>query len=154
MKLYEIDAAILNCIDTETGEILDEEQLSQLQMERDQKIENVALWVKNLNAEKDAVKAEKDAFASRQKALENRIDSLKSWLTFATEGQKFSSPKCQVSFRRSESVNVLDPELIPAEYMVITVEKKPDKVTIKEQLKNGFAVPGCSLETKQNIQIR
>ena len=42
MKLYEIDEAILNCIDTETGEIIDADQLDKLTMERDTKIENVA----------------------------------------------------------------------------------------------------------------
>ena len=34
MKLYEIDNAILNCIDEETGQIIDTEQLDRLQMER------------------------------------------------------------------------------------------------------------------------
>ena len=48
MKLYEIDEAILNCIDTETGEIIDADQLDKLTMERDTKIENVACWIKDL----------------------------------------------------------------------------------------------------------
>jgi hypothetical protein len=36
MKLYEIDNAIMDCVDMETGEIIDVERLSALQMERDQ----------------------------------------------------------------------------------------------------------------------
>ena len=42
--LYDIDAAILDCVDQETGEILDPEKLDALQMEREQKLEGVALW--------------------------------------------------------------------------------------------------------------
>lgn len=34
MKLYEIEQAIMDCIDMETGEIIDAEKLDQLQMER------------------------------------------------------------------------------------------------------------------------
>lgn len=37
MNLYEIDKAILACIDPETGELLDEDALTNLQMERTEK---------------------------------------------------------------------------------------------------------------------
>lgn len=59
--LYEIDADIVNCIDTETGEILDFDSLDALNMERDAKIEGVALYVKQLQAEAEAIKAEEKA---------------------------------------------------------------------------------------------
>lgn len=68
MNLYEIDKAILACIDPETGELIDEEALAALQMERTEKIKNVALWLKNLNASVTALKAERDAFDERMKA--------------------------------------------------------------------------------------
>ena len=42
MNLYEIENEILNCVDMETGEIVDIKKLESLQMERDQKIENIA----------------------------------------------------------------------------------------------------------------
>ena len=42
MTIYEIDQAIMECVDFETGEIIDTEQLDELQMERDTKLENVA----------------------------------------------------------------------------------------------------------------
>ena len=50
-SLYEIEEQILNCVDLETGEIIDEEALANLSMERDTKVENIALWIKNLLAE-------------------------------------------------------------------------------------------------------
>ena len=36
----------------------------------DEKVENIALWIKNLNAEAEAVKKEKNTLAARQKAYE------------------------------------------------------------------------------------
>ena len=49
-SIYEINQAIMDCLDPETGEILDMEALEQLQMDRVQKAENVACWRKNLMA--------------------------------------------------------------------------------------------------------
>ena len=34
MTIYEIDQAIMRCVDLETGEIIDTEKLDKLQMER------------------------------------------------------------------------------------------------------------------------
>ena len=47
MTLYEIDSSLMSLVDEETGEILDKEAFDAVVMERDTKIENVALWVKN-----------------------------------------------------------------------------------------------------------
>ena len=68
--LYDIDQEILACIDDETGEILDVEKLDALQMERERKLEGVALWVKDLKAEAAAVKEEADKLTARKKALD------------------------------------------------------------------------------------
>lgn len=58
MNLYEIDAAIMACIDEETGEITDPAKLDELDMTRDQKIENIALYIKDLRAEASAIKVD------------------------------------------------------------------------------------------------
>ena len=62
-SLYQIDEKILECFDPDTGELLDAEQLESLQMEKTTKLENVALCIKNLNADAAMYKAEKQAFA-------------------------------------------------------------------------------------------
>lgn len=153
-NLYEIDQGILECIDLETGEVIDPERLESLQMERSRKIENVACWIKNLLSDAEAIKAEKDALADREAKCRKKADSLKAWLGIALEGQKFSSARCAVSFRRSEQVEILDENIIPQDLMVQTVSFKPDKKAIKELLKEGKPVSGCYLVENQNIQIK
>ena len=153
-SLYEIDQAILDTIDPETGEIVDIEKLSELQMQREAKIENVALWVKNLKAEANAYKAEKDAFAEREKAAKAKIENLSEWLTEALNGEKLTSNRVAISFRKSESVKITDIDAIPNNYIVETITESPDKVAIKAALKNGLDVPGCELELKNNLQIK
>ena len=153
-SLYEIDLAILGCVDPETGELVDYERFENLQMERSQKIENVALWVKNLQADALAFRAEKEAFEKREMAAKNKADSLKAWLAKALDGEKFSSTKCSVSFRKSTKLEVVDTDSIPKEFMVETVSIKPDANAIKAVLKTGQEVSGCRLVESLNTQIK
>ena len=153
-SLYEINQAILDCIDMETGELIDPERLEQLTMEKDQKIENVACWIKNLTAEAAAYKAEKAAFAEREVQALKKADTLKKWLSDALTGQKFSTAKCAVSFRKSEAVMVDDVNLIPAEMLLIKTTYEPDKTAIKNAIKSGREINGCMLVENTNIQIK
>lgn len=153
-SLYEIDMQILSCIDQETGELIDFERFESLQIERSQKIENVALWIKNLQSDALAYKAEKEVFAERERAATKKAEQLKGWLAEALEGQKFSTGRCAVSFRRSEAVEILDENSIPQEMMIQAISFKPDKKAIKELLKAGQEVSGCRLVENLNTQIK
>ena len=151
MKLYEIDSAILECIDIETGEIIDTERLDALNMERDAKVENVVCWIKDLKAEAEAIKAEKQKLAERQKVAENKAESLKKWVAYALGGQKFSTAKCAVSFRNTESVEVTEEGLENLmrggnDELLTYKAPEPNKTAIKNAIKNdGLNVAGVQL---------
>ena len=153
MKLYEIDEAIMACIDAETGEVIDADKLDKLTMERDAKLENVACWIKDLKAEAEALKNEKQALAERQKVAENKAESLKKWLAYALQGEKFKTSKCAISFRKSEAVEVTDEglnNLIKEHDELLTYKTpEPNKTAIKQALKDGLSVEGVQLV--QNI---
>lgn len=153
MNLYEIDSAIMNCVDMETGEIIDMEALENLQMARDKKIENIGCWIKNLLADAKALKEEKDKFAKRQKAAECKAASLKEYLSGYLNGEKFESTEVSISFRKSDSVVVAENAIVPEEFLKY-VEPTPDKVGLKAALKAGKEIPGITLVTSQNIQIK
>lgn len=158
MKLYEIENAILDCIDLETGEVIDTERLDALQIERDAKIENVALWIKDLKAEAEAIKAEKLALAERQRVAENKAESLKNWLAYALDGQKFSTAKCAISFRKTEKVEISDVGMIRLmkehDELLTYKEPEPNKTAIKQALKDGLSVDGVRLECNTSVIIR
>lgn len=151
--LYEIDAAILSCVDLETGEILDEEQLAALQMEREQKIEGVALWYKNLCSDAAAYKAEKDAFAAKERAAKMQADRLKQWLADALQVEKFKTPRVGVSFRKSSSVVVDDVLNLPPRFVKFK-EPEADKLAIAAAIKEGEEVSGAHIENRQSIIIK
>ena len=153
MKLYEIDSAILDCVDVETGEIFDEDKFEELSLERDAKIENICLWIKNLKAEAEALKAEKDAFAQRQKVAENRMESLKRYISSYLDGTKFESAKVKVTFRKSESLEISEDAIVPDEYLRFK-EPEVNKTELKKAIKSGVEVPGVALVTNNNIQIK
>jgi hypothetical protein len=142
------------CVDTETGEIVDPEALDALLMQRDEKLEAVALWIKNLQSDALAYKAEKEAFAARQKAAEDKVESLKRYLADALQGQKFSTAKCAVSFRKSEKVDILDASLVPQDFMKEKVTYEPDKTAIKAAIKAGQEISGCKLIESNNPTIK
>ena len=153
MNLYEIDSAILGCVDVETGEIFDVDKFEELSMTMDAKVENICLWIKNLKAEAEALKAEKDAFAQRQKVAENKMESLKRYIAGYLEGTPFESTKVKVSFRKSESLEISEDANIPEEYLKF---KAPDvdKVELKKAVKAGLQLEGVAIVENQNIQIR
>ena len=117
MNLYEIDSAILECVDIETGEVFDIDRFEELNMTRDAKVESVCLWIKNLKAEVEALKADKDVFAQRQKAAENKMESLKRYISGYLEGTSFESAKVKVSYRKSETLEISEGAVIPEEYL-------------------------------------
>ena len=153
-NLYEIDQAIMDCIDFETGEILDAERLDAIQMERNSKIENVACWIKNLTADALAYKAEKDAFAEREKKALKKAEKLKAWLAGALGGQKFSTWRCAVSFRKSEAVEITEESSIPKEMLTEKITYSPNKTAIKEAIKAGQEIPGAQLVERMNPTIK
>lgn len=153
MKLYEINQAILNCIDLETGEIIDTEQLDKLQMEREAKLENVACWIKELKAEAEALKAEKMAFAKRQQVAENKMESLKKYLAFALDGNAFKSTRASVTFRKSQAVEITDIYKLDENYLRYK-EPEADKTAIKEALKAGQTVAGATLVENTSVIIK
>ena len=160
--LYEIDQAILDCVDLETGEILDGEKLTALQMEREAKLEGVALWVKDLKAEAEAVKAEADKLTARKKALDNKIDSIKTWLASALNGEKLKTARCNVYQTHSTRLAVAnEAELVkflqtledPERFLRFR-EPELRRDEIRKALKDDYEIPGASLEETESIVIR
>ena len=160
MNLYELNSEFKNLINRlenaepeEEAAILD--HLSEIGIERDDKIENACLYIKNLDAMAESIKAEEKKLSERRKALENRSESMRNWLSENLNGERFESAKVAVSWRKSESVEIscMVSEL-PAELCRAKTTIEADKTAIKSLLKNGEIVNGCKLVTKQNMQVK
>ena len=158
MTLYEIDQSILDLVDPETGEIADYDAFEQLQMDREKKIENIGLWIKDLKAEAAAIKAEISSQQERAKSAERKAARLEGYLESVLAGSKFTTPRLSVSWRKSQAVafDVDEDAFCEAHpnFAIVKTEIKPDRKTIANALKAGVSVPGAYLEDRVNMQIR
>lgn len=156
MNIWQINSEIREFleanVDPETGELLNLEGFEELQLQREEKLEAIALAVKNYRAEADAVKSEKLALAERQARLEKSADRLSELLAGELQGQRFSTARVECGFRKSKSTEILDLELIPAEY--IEFSPKPRKSEIKAAILAGKEVPGAQVVEKMSISIK
>ena len=161
MTLYEIDQRILDLVDPDTGELLDEEAFLALEMERSAKLENVALWIKDLTVEARAIKEEADILTDRRRGLERKIERLKGYLAEALGGEKFETARCVVSSRRAAALEVTDIaaaarwlEREGHKDMVSYGAPTVDKRSVKELVKAGAEVPGVELVERTSLTVR
>lgn len=153
MNLFELDKALYECVDAETGEIIDGEKLNELEMQRDEKVESIACWIKELKAQTAAIKQEEDSLAARRKVAENKILSLSEYLSSYLNGSKFETAKVKISYRRSETLEVTETAKIPETWYKPQAPKL-DKAGLKKAVKAGLEIEGVEIVEKQNIQIK
>lgn len=169
MHLYEIDGRIAQVIengfalDEATGEVFTCDELEELEVSREAKLEAVGLFIKDLNAEVDAFKAEEKALTERRKAKERRVEQLKEYLAFSmrTHGdKKLDTPKIRLSFHKSTKTVIYDDELVPDEFKtvetVVKIDKKKLGAAIDRAVKDGKpdAIMGAERVTSQSLIIR
>lgn len=160
MNLYEIDNAIMEAyeasVDPDTGEINEEayKALNELEMEKSNKIESILLWVKNLNAEAEALKAEKESFDARQRKAEKKAESLKRYVAGVLNGEKFSTTRVAISWAVSESVSFEGDIRSLPDICIRQKDPEINKSELKKLLKAGEKIPGAALVKKMNMRIR
>ena len=164
MTLYEINNAILAAIaegiDPETGEIVNTDALDALTAAREEKIDNIACYIKNLTADAKAIREEEVKLAERRRAMENKAERLTKYLSMTVgEGEKFSSPRAQIGWRKSSKVEVSSDFVMWAQKyghddLLNYSEPKPALAAIKDAIKGGMEIPGAEIVTTSSIQIK
>lgn len=136
-----------------------EDTLGSLGGELQTKAQAVACFVRNLEATAESIKAAEAQMAARRKALENRAARVKDYLhaSMLVAGvQKIECPLFRLSVKNNPpSVEVFQPELIPAQYMKQPEPPPavPDKKALASALKSGQEIPGCRLQQSNRLAI-
>lgn len=145
-------------VNNETGEITSvEDLLNQLEIDQKTKMDNIACYIKNLNADVEAIKNEEKNLAARRKAKENQVERLKSYLSSNMQYagyNKFESARCVLSFRSSKAVEIEEGAQIPENYINVKITEEPNKKALKEALEMGEIIEGVSIVEKKNLQIK
>ena len=85
--------------------------------------------------------------------MREQSESLKEYLSGFLAGEKFKTSKVNISYRKSERVDVSDITKLDDDYLKFK-EPEPDKTKIKKAIKDGVKLDGVQLIENYNIQIK
>lgn len=178
-NLFEIEESMMNLleyhVDDLTGEIVETEEefnalYDSILLDLHTKLDNTNCLQKMIDGEIDVIDKEIKRLQTEKKARENKKEWLKNRVDFFIKRQftdengninteelkkyKLELPHSKISYRKSDSVDVTNFEELPEEFIKTKIEKTPDKVAIKNAIKDGNTVNGAKLVTNYNIQIK
>lgn len=119
-----------------------EAAINSLNIERNEKIANIGLLVKSINADIFARDQVIEELVRKNKTDANRIEWLKSYLVHHVD-KTVKTPLVTVS-KQAGREKVIITGNIPSDYL-IPQEPKQDKVSLLKDLKAGVDVPGAEL---------
>ena len=159
IELYE--NGVDEVVDTETGEVKSlADVLAELNMSREQKIENTVRYIKNLRADSESARAEASNLVERADRFDKKAEQLESYLLSQLgDYKKLETPLYTVKVRTSKSTCCpTDEEAIqrlPEGFWNIktTVKVTPDKKAIKAALEKGEKLEGCSILENKRLSI-
>ena len=157
MNLYELSQNYLAVQDMDLEPETLKDTLDSIEEAFEDKAENIAKWIRNLEADKKAFEEEEKRFKEKKQAADNRIKSLKLYLEDnmrLTGKTKFKAGFFSFAIQNNPpSVEVFDEALIPKQFL-IAQPVKIDRAGIKELLKAGEEVPGAELKHSSGLRIR
>lgn len=159
-KLYELANNYRNLIELIDREDVEQDliqnALKECQGDIEEKVDNIVKLIRNTESDIEGYKAEEKRLNARRKSLENTVTSLKNYLDSNLKALNLREVKTKLfscKYQKSKaSVEVLDQEVIPREFIVI--EEKVDKKKLYEALKTGQEVEGASLKENESLRIR
>jgi len=158
MNLYNIKSEYLNiAAQLAEGELTPELEQSLIITETNlqEKAINYGYVIKNFKSEVDIIDEEIKRLNALKKARINAIDKLKNNISDAMQLfgiLEVKAPTFKMNFRKSESVEIYDG--LDSEFIVEKVSYQPDKIAIKNAIKEGRTINGAALVTNFNIQIK
>ncbi len=163
MKIYEYNEIIDTLletdgdVDTETGLVFDFTLLDRLEMERNEKIENLLLYAAQLTVDAEDISSYAAKLNARAKSKKNKADRLKEWLCGEITrygDKKFETQKVKGVVSMRNKVDITDEQLLPPQFIRTKIETAPDKTAISSAIKSGETVSGARLVESRSLQIK
>lgn len=162
MNLFNIQQEYLRIASelcTNDGELTDElnEALIINQEQLQEKAVNYGYVIKQLGHEVNAVNEEIKRLTEIKKRNEKAIERMETAISNAMQLygiEKVDSSFLKLSFRKSESVEIVNEAQLLPEFTTTKTTVTPNKVAIKDALKRGEVVEGAVLSTNFNLQIK
>ncbi len=156
MKLYELAQTYTEIMDLDVDKDTMKTMLDALEIDVKEKAVNIAHLMNNNSGDVLVLDEEIKRLQAKKAAIKGKDDNLKEYLSYMLQNmdiKKLETPLYKFSFRKSESVKVIEKD-VPVQYKKVKTTKSIDKVAIKKALKSGEVIEGCTLEVKQNLQVK
>ena len=161
MKLYEISTEYHDALNELSALEFDaetiENSLSVLKGDLECKARNVAAFIRNSQAEVDAVKEAAKKLSQRAATEQKAIDRMIDYLKFNMEQAgitEIRSPELLLKIKTNPPSVIIDDELsIDKKYKSEKVTISVDKTAIKKDIQAGNEVVGAHLEQKTRLDI-
>ncbi len=151
----EFEAVLAIALEEDDGEEL-AGRLAEIDMAIEDKADNYAVIIADLNAQEAKLKAEIDRLTKRRQTLRNNADRMKQSLQQAMETvgkEKMKTDYYSYTIQKNPPKLILDDEeIVPEDYFV--TRRELDKVSLKDALKAGQEVRGAHLEQTESLRIR
>lgn len=119
---------------------------------------SVAHFMKNLDADLEAVKAERDRLDKKYKSLQQKALWINGYLKGNMERcgiTQIACPYFTIKIKKSPpAVEIFDRDSIPEDYLKTEVVVKENKAKMREDLKNGTEIPGARLSQGTWLDIK
>lgn len=157
MNLYELSLAFQDVQNMDLDPDVMKDTLDSINDAIENKAENIAKLIRNLESDVSAFKEEEDRLKTKRQSAENKVKWLKTYLedNMKLTGKiKFKSGMFNFAIQKNPaSVNITDERIIPEDFLIPQLPKI-DKTALKELLKNGVEIPGAELKQTESLRIR
>ncbi len=144
------------CSDEELNEAL--QLLDKVEDNFNNKAVNVAMFIRNLEAEESAIAEAKKAMDTREKATKNKRLRLENYLLnqmLLTGTTQIKCPYFVLSIRNNPpSLKVNENAVLPESLLLPPKPREPDKKAIKDLIQKGMVIEGCSLVNDRSLSIK
>lgn len=177
-NIYDVDSNLENALIygvDKYGEVLSDEELQlyveEMQIAMTDKMTAMASITINKEAFVKSIDEEIKKLQDKKKTISNGIERTKDYLdrfirykfTNPETGEldedglnkfKLETPRTKISYRKSQSVEVLDLNKVPKDCVKVEISEKADKTKIKALMKENGETKNDYAEIKTNINIQ
>ena len=161
-NLYDLTGSYKNIaalIDDPTmDEVIIGQALATIEADITAKTGNLALLIKCIDADCEAIRNEEGRLADRRRVAENRVKWVKSYIQEGMENaglDKIKTPTFTIAIQKNPpAVIVDDMSKIPKQYITETISYVPDKKALSDALKSGAKIEGAHIEQGKSLRIR
>lgn len=156
----EIDAILEKAIEEDRQvETSEAEMLMQCIKEQiENKADNIAYYIKNVNSEIEAKAEEITRLKKRKKEEERKLENFKNYVInnlILLEKKNVNTSIGKLSIRTTKAVEVnIDINTLPDKFKRVKTTVEPNKTELKKALKGGVEIKGVELVENYNLNIR